>query len=42
MGQAGRARFEERFTVDKVTASVLEVYRRLQCPRAPVAELATA
>ena len=42
MGQAGRARFEERFPVDKVTASVLEVYPRLQCPGAPVAELATA
>ena len=28
MGAAGRTRFEERFTVAKVTGSVLEVYRR--------------
>jgi glycosyltransferase involved in cell wall biosynthesis len=42
MGAAGRARFEERFTVAKVTGSVLEVYRRLQGEQSPFAALETA
>jgi glycosyltransferase involved in cell wall biosynthesis len=42
MGAAGRTRFEERFTVAKVTGPVLEVYRRLQCERSPFAALETA
>jgi glycosyltransferase involved in cell wall biosynthesis len=42
MGAAGRARFEERFTVAKVTGAVLEVYRRLWGRQAAFAALESA